>query len=181
MDRRDFLRRGGLAAGIVALSGCTGERLQEAERRSPFEGYEGIDLPVTQRLDIAAAGIERADGAEIRDTDALAAYLDDGGVSVESLEGTVDAGEPLLSLEYAAGEYAGRGLMHHLGAVAGGYAALVEAARGGEKLEASLHDGNRRKFGEYEVRRRWAEAYNDGAFAARRYADEVATTAESTV
>lgn len=183
MDRRDFLRRGALAVGAVAsLSGCTSHRLQESERKPPVVdgiGAADVDLPVRQPLGVAEEGIERGARADIADVDEFGAYLDESDVTVEHLEETTEAGEHLLSLEYVLDDRSDRGLMHHLGLVAGGYAALVADGHDGEKLEAHLLDSSSREFGAYEIRRHWAVEYNDDVLTAREYADEIAVTVET--
>lgn len=183
MHRRHLLRRAGIAtAGVTALAGCTDSKLKEAEAQPPLvEEYyheEAVDLPVSQKFEKTAAGVSKADGAEIEDADGFEAYLDEQEVDVEKLEETVVAGEPHLSLEYVdSGE---QGTLSTLGVVAGGYAALVEAGHEGEKLEAHLLDSDAREFGEYEIRRHWAEEYNEGVLTAREYANKIAVTVETT-
>lgn len=182
MKRRDAVRSG-VVAGLVALAGCTEHALQEAEREPPpFDPIPvaEFDLPVTQRLSIAEAGIERSADAEIGDLDEFAAYLDEQAIRVETLEETVAAGTSVLELEYVGEQTAEEGLMRHLGVVAGGYAALIEATHESERLEVHLLDSHGEEFGEYEIRRHWAEKYNEGEYSARRYADEIAVTAAST-
>lgn len=181
MDRRELLLQGCAVAGVVAASGCTVERLREAEREPPpFERLEkeAVDLPVPQRLAIAEEGIERAAGVELHSLEEFAEYLDEQDLRVEALDEAVEEGDPIVSLEYVAEERPDRGLMHHLGIVAGGYAALV-AANGREKLEVTLLGTRSKPFGEYEVRRKWAEAYGAGDLTAREYAAKINVTVES--
>lgn len=184
MERRELLRRAAVAVGaVVSSSGCTSHSLQESEREPRLaDGVSEaeVDLPVPQALGVAEAGIERAEAADIADIDEFEAYLADSGITVEHLEAKTEDGEHLLSLEYAAEDTPEQGLMHHLGIVAGGYAALVEAGHDGEKLEANLLDSNSREFGEYEIRRHWAAAYNADELTAREYANEVSVTVETT-
>lgn len=183
MKRRDVLRTCGALAGLGVLAGCTTHSLQEAERQPPPVeplGIEEIDLPVPQRLGIAAAAIERAADVSIDDPDGFAAYLDEQGVRVEKIEETVEAGAPLLELEYVVEETIRRGLMHHLGIVAGGYAALIDSGHESEELAVHLLDPDGTAFGEYEIRRHWAEKYNGGEYTARKYAAEIEVTAAST-
>lgn len=183
MNRRDLLRTGATAVGLATLSGCTAHRLQEAEREPPpAEAVpdEDVDLPVTEHLEVAAADIERAAGAAVGDLEELAAYLREEGIDVETLEETTEAGTPLVSLEYVVEVTAEVGLMDHMGVVAGGYAALVEAGHESETLEAHLLDPDGEAFGEYEVRRHWAEQYASGESSAREYAEEITVTAAST-
>lgn len=182
MHRRHFLRRAGIAtASVTALAGCTDSKLKEAEAQPPLvEEYyheEEVDLPVSQKFEKTAAGVSKADGAEIEDPDGFEAYLDEQGVGVEKVEETVEAGEPHLSLEYVdSGE---QGTLSTLGVVAGGYAVLVEAGHESEKLEATLLDPTHRAFGEFEIVRDWAEEYNEGAISAAKYGGLVAKTLES--
>lgn len=183
MKRRDAIRAGAAVAGLAALAGCTEYRLQEAGREPPpFEpiSEEEFDLPVTQRLAIAEEGIERTAAAEIHDSDEFAAHLEEREIHVEKLEETVAKGTKLLELEYVVEETVEEGLMHHLGVVAGGYAALIEAGHESTKLEAHLLDPDGEEYGEYEIRLRWAEKYNEGEYTARKYADEIAVTVAST-
>lgn len=182
MERRAFLARGAVVLGVVAASGCTEQRLVEAEREPPpLEGAsaEAVDLPAERRLAVAAAGIERASDEEFADLEAFETYLADADVDVEELTEEESAGERILALESAFEPSAEAGLMHHLGVVAGGYAALVAGGHGGERLETSLLDAGSRPYGEYEIRRQWATEYDEGTLTARQYAHEIAVTAES--
>lgn len=183
MKRRDAIRAGAAVAGLAALGGCTEYHLQEAGREPPpVESIreEEFDLPVSQRLALAEEGIERAAGAEIRDPDEFAARLEAQDIHVEKLEGTVVKGTALLELEYVVEETLEEGLMHHLGVVAGGYAALIEAGDERKKLDVHLLATDGEEFGEYEIRRHWAERYNEDEYTARKYADEIAVTVAST-
>lgn len=198
MNRRELLTRGGIAIGTAGLvGGCTEDALKEAEREPPFVdgsvSEEEVDLPVEQRLGVAADGIERAEGADIADLAALDTYLLEGGVAVHSIEETrdehddevvdpelgVEAHEPLVAVAYVTAERAGVGLVQHLGVVAGGYAALVAAGHDSAKLEATLLGRDERPYGLYEVRRPWASAYVADELTAREYAAEVLESAET--
>lgn len=183
MDRREFLSRAVALGVVAATSGCTARRLEEAEREPPpFSdvSVEDLDLPVRQPLGVAAAGIERTAAADVSGPDDLATVLDEAGLEVEHFAEETEEGEPILSLEYAAGETSDDGLMAHLGLVAGGYAALVDADHESEKVVATIVDADGTEYGEYEVRRHWAEEYNADELTAREYAHEVAVTVEST-
>lgn len=180
LDRRSLLSLGSVVLALP-LAGCTDSRLVEAEREPPpLEGAEseGVDLPVEGRYDVAASAIELADGASIEDLSALESYLRDQGLAVESLEESSDAG-PIVSLESPFEPGADEGVMWHMGVVAGGYAALVEAGHDAESLEATLLDGDGRGYGHYEIWRDWAEEYAAGERTAREYAGEVAVTFET--
>lgn len=180
MQRRQFLRASAVV-GAAALSGCTTERLQEAERDPPaFEPVdeEDVDLPVRQRLAVAEAAIERAASEPVEDPDEFASRLEEHGVRVEHLASERSDGEPILSLEYVATDEGET--MRHVGTVAGAYAGLVASTDEHERLDATLVDPESEPFGEYEVRRHWAEAYNDGTYTARNYAKEIAVTIAST-
>ena len=156
MERRQFLSRGGILLGVAGLSGCTEETLSEGEREPlPLADVEQeeVDLPVEQRLEVAAAGIKRATGEEFADLDEFEAYLTEEGVDVGDLSEGEEAGEPIVSLESAFEQTAEEGFMHHVGIVAGGYAALGAGGHGNEKLKASLLTDSQ-EFGKYEIRRR---------------------------
>lgn len=197
MDRREFIARGGAGVASVALvAGCTDENLSEAEREPAFVddpvAEEEADLPVEQRLGVAAEAIREADGADVGSVDALEAFLEERDVTVESLEETTDefAGEavdpeveaaehdPIVALEYVHG--ASAGLVRPLGLVAGGYARLVEAGTESRKLDATRLTEEGEEFGAFEVRTPWAEEYNAGVYTAREYAAEVLESAETT-
>lgn len=184
MDRRNFLIRGGVAIGCATLlGGCTEQRLEEAKREpeavDDFYAEEEVPLPVDQKLGIGADGVRTAEGVEIADIEALEEFLEERGFAVEKIEEEVVEHEPIVSLEYVVTETIDRGLMHHLGIVAGGYATLVAAGDESEKLEASLFQPDGKKFGEYEVRHHWAEEYNAGELSAKEYVGEVLESAKS--
>lgn len=182
MERRQFLSRGVLFLGVATLSGCTEKRLSEAEREPALlDGIEReeVDLPVEQRLEVAEKGIERAADEEFADLDEFEAYLAEADVDVEKLADEEEAGEPIVTLEAVFEQTSEEGFMHHLGIVAGGYAALVAGGHENEKLKASLLDEESQLFGEYEVRRHWAEEYNGEELTAKEYANEIAVTAKS--
>lgn len=183
MHRRTLLRRVPAVACATTLSGCTTHSLREAERDPPaFEGVreEAVDLPVRQRLAVAAAAIEGTATDDIEDLEAFASRLEAEGLSVEHLDEAESHGEPILSLESVDEPSVERGAMHHLGVVAGTYAAAVAAGEDREALEVTLLDEGAEPYGEYEVRRHWAESYDDGEYTARTYAKEVAVTLAST-
>lgn len=174
MNRRTFALRGGALVGsIVSLSGCTDSTLQEAKSQPPpvaerfDEGLLGG--PVTTRYDVAAEGIERADGADAGTTKAFEEYLKAQDIAVESVEEKEEHGTPVLSVEYAPAGPSEEGLMRSLGVVAGGYAALVDAGLDAEKLKASLLDPDGRVYGEYEIPTDYAERYNAGEITAKEY------------
>lgn len=182
MRRRALLARGGALGCSLALAGCTTDALRDAQRPPPlFEGagLESVDLPVTQPLGVAEAGIERTATAEIDSPDALAAVLRDRGLDVLDLTAAGDGEVSLVSLQYRAQGATRQGLMHQLGDVAGGYAALAAAEQAGERLTATVFDRSDEAFGAYEIRRPWAEAYLDGETTAREYADEIGITVET--
>lgn len=198
MNRRAFLFRSTAGiGGATLLAGCTEENLKQAETEPPFVGEfvaeEEADLPVTQRLASGAAGVERAEGVEISNLDAFESYLLSNEIDVRKLEETTTEYEdeeikpevgarehdPVVTLEYVVHETFEQGLMYHLGIVAGGYAALVAANHDSAKLEATLFEPDGGAFGEYSIRRRWAEEYVGGELSSRKYAGEVLRLAES--
>lgn len=178
MHRRDLLRYG-LSLGAGALSGCTDATLEAAEHAPPPAEslpYREIDLPVPQRLSVAADAIAVASDATVEDADALVDHLVDAGVAVTGFTTTVEAEEPTHQLDYAVTDLHDVGHMQRLGLVAGGYAALVRGGNGGDWLHAAILDPSGSRYGEFEIARQWAERYNDGASTARRYADEISHT-----
>lgn len=186
MQRRDFLIRGTLVVGgLSALGGCTEQSLHEAKSQPPaladVYDEEEVDLPVRGRFEVAEMATLEADGTTIEDLDGFRTYLDERGLSVESLEEAVEAGERLLRLEYAAENHVEHGSMYHLGIVAGGYAALVAGGYETEELVASLHDPGGGKYGEFRIATDLAERYLDGDLTAAEYAGAVAHTVESSV
>lgn len=185
MNRRTFLHSSGVTLGVVGfLGGCTDQTLEEAEREpsvfDDFHAEEEASLPVPQKLGIAADGLQVAGDAEVSDLDSFEAFLEEEGFEIEILEERVEDGEAIVSLEYVVSETVVQGLVHHLGIVAGGYAELVAAGHESEKLDVSLLQLDGTTFGEYEVRRRWAEEYKEGDLSAREYAGEVLEGAQST-
>lgn len=196
MNRREFLYRGSVGIGSATLvGGCTEQTLKEAENEPEFVdgpvAEEEVDLPVEQRLGVAAEGILEAEEVEIGDVDALEAFLEEQGLTVESLEEKTDefAGEevdpevavrehdPVVALEYA--DDPDSGLVRSLGLTAGGYARLVDTGTESRKLHATRLDEAGREFGSFEVRAPWAEEYNAGVLTPREYAVEVLETAET--
>lgn len=181
--RRTLLGVGGAFLGAFTSSGCTDERLTEAEHEpEPAEGVpkEDLDLPVEQRFERAEAAIERADGASFSDLEGFEGFLRDEGIDVESLTEETKGGEEVVSLESAFEHSSDGGFVRHLGTVAGGYAVLVAGGHESEKLEASLLDEDARTFGTYDIWRHWAEQYDEGELTAREYAGEIMVTAETT-
>lgn len=182
MDRRTFLSATASAGVLLATSGCLQEEIEAAEQEpAPLanRSHEEIDLPVEQRYEVAAAGIERAADAGIEPPDDLGRYLEEQDVRVETLEEAESEGDTILELEYVVEERIERGFLEQLGVVAGGYAELVAAGHESELLEASLIDAEGQKFGTYDVERTWAEEYDAGVLSAREYAAEVLSTAQS--
>lgn len=196
MNRREFLSRGGAGVvGVSLLGGCTDQNLSEAEREPAFVdepvAEEEADLPVEQRLGVAAEAIREADGADVGDVDALESFLEERDLTVESLEEKTDEFEgeeadpevevsehdPVVALEYV--HEASAGLVRPLGLVAGGYARFVEAGTESRKLHTTRLTEEGEEFGEFEVRTHWAEEYNAGAYSAREYAAEVLESAET--
>lgn len=181
MRRRTLLSHCALLCG-TATAGCTTTALEEAERPPPpLEGFgvSNVDLPVTQPLGVAAAEIERLAAATIDTPAAFAAALDAHQLTVRDLTVETHAGGETLSLHYTPSDAGDRGLMSHLGAVAGGYAALVDAGHESDPLEVTIHDATGDAFGTYESRRSWAESYLDGTTTAREYAEEIDVTVET--
>lgn len=182
MHRRTYLTRCGLALGLATgASGCTTETLQESERDPPPAepiAVEDVDLPVRQPLEVAAAAIERAGETDVRSPADLEGFLADQGLEVDRLDVDDEAGERILSLEYAAAVSDEQGLMDHLGAVAGGYAALADEDHESERVDATVLESDQ-PYGEYEVRRHWADDFNAGDLSAREYAAEIAVTVAS--
>lgn len=175
---------------MATLSGCTTETLQEAERDPPaFEAvaWEDVEFPVRQRQAVAEAAIEDAATGDVGTLDEFSDTLEEHGISVEGLVAD-ESEEEMLSLEYVAETPDERGTMHHLGVVAGTYAAAVAGSHGSNGLDVSLLDvldvglldAQSEPFGEYEVRRHWAEAYNDGELTGREYVKEITVTLAST-
>lgn len=182
MHRRHLLRRAGLAtAGVAALAGCTDANLKQAEAQPPLLEdllhEEELDLPVSQKFEKVAAGVEAAADADVESVDDFEAFLDERGISVESVDELLVEGESHLALEFE--ESGEGGVLEPVGVVAGAYAALVEAGHDSEALEATLRDPAGRTFGEFEVVRDWAERYADGEVSAAKYGGLVLDTLES--
>lgn len=183
MDRRRFLATAGATGALAATGGCIDAVVEDAEHVPPvvedrFDPAE-VDLPVHDRHDVAVDAIGRAAGAAPTDVDALEAVLAGEEIRVEAADLVEVDWVPTLELEYRVADAVERGLLDHLGLVAGAYAAVVAAGEGGERLEATLLDDAGETYGEYEVEADWAEAFDDGELSARAYADEVMVTAES--
>lgn len=203
MNRRTLLHRGGIGvAGLVALSGCTEETLEEAETRPPFLDVdaEELDLPVDQRVDVVEDGVLRAEEATIEEVDDFEGYLEELDVAVEELaeeekpiEEQLDVeredaedveeeahGEGLvLALEFVQPERLEGGVLDTIGLVAGGYAALVDAGYDAEKLEATVLDPEGSSFGSFDVLTSWADEYNEGITTARVYGSKPWMSAKS--
>lgn len=180
MNRREFLSRGALVAGTVALGGCTEHVLEEAESKPPVfdDVYDEteVDLPVPQRFEVAEEGTLQTEGTTFEDPEEFWAYLDGQGLLVETLRRTVEDGTRILELEYADEAFVDRGLTYSLGRISGGYAALVAGEHPVDELDASIHTSGGVEFGEFEIATEWAERYLDGELTAARYAGMVYDT-----
>lgn len=183
MDRRTALKSGAAVGAALALAGCTEAALEAAKSQPPELddrfSEEELDLPVEQRVEILAEGVERAADASVDDPDAFEEFLTDEGIAVEDLETETEEGEPLLSLTYVPAESADATLIATVGVVAGGYAALVESDTEYEELRVDLHEPDGRSFGEFEAFATWAEEYHAGALSAAEYGGEVLHTLQS--
>lgn len=183
MKRRTLLARGALAVGSIALGGCVERELEETESKPPLfdDVYDETkaDLGVQRKFEIAEEAALRAEGEAFDDPEALRSYLEEQDLLVEKLQGKVEDGERVLTLEYADDSLADRGLMYSLGTVSGGYAALVTRERTAEKLEASIHDSAGDTFGKFEIATDLAERYAEGEITAATYVGTVADTVKS--
>ena len=183
MDRRTYLERLTALGTVTALAGCTEQTLEDAKEPSSVfdERYdeEEVDLPVEREFDVVAEGIERAEGATFENPEGFEEYLLESGIAVESIEEKEEDGETLLELEYVREETIEEGNARSLGVVAGGYAALVRGEYDGDELKASLLDPDGQKFGEFEIKTEWAEAYDEGEKTAATYGGKVLHTLES--
>lgn len=91
MNRRDALRRGGLAlGGVLTLSGCTEQALEDAEaeppfvEESPFDPAE-VDLPIDRTHAVLEEEIKAATDADIEDVESFEEYLDEQEILVEAI------------------------------------------------------------------------------------------------
>lgn len=183
MDRRAYLERCAALGVVTVVAGCTNKTLEDAKDQPPvfddvYDESSG-DLPVEDEFDVVVEGIERAADVTLEEPAGLEAFLIDEGLEVEHLEETDHHGETILELEYVLEETISEGNGHSLGAVAGGYAALVRGEYDGDELSASILDPESRKFGEFTVQTAWAEEYNAGEKTAAVYASEVLHTLKS--
>lgn len=200
MDRRTVLHGSALVL-CGALAGCTEQTLEEAETKPPFLDIndEELRLPVTQRADVVEEGVMLADDAAIPDLESFESFLSDNGLPVERLDEVeriieekleieredVDVIEEtphgegvVLELEFVQ-EDAGGGILHPIGLIAGGFAALVEEGADAEKLDATVLDAEHRPFGSFHVLAAWAEEFNGSETTAREFGSKAWSTAKS--
>lgn len=183
MNRRTYLARYVAPGLAIALAGCTEQSLEAAKEKppwiDPYVDEEEIELPTTQKYGITAEAVERAEGETFEDPEEFEAYLEEAGLAVESLGEKEEHGETILELEYVVEEAIEEGNARSVGAVAGGYAALVRGGYDGDELEASILGPDGAKFGEFEILTERAEEYNDGEKSAATYGGEAVHTLES--
>jgi hypothetical protein len=174
--------RRGFVAGLaglgaaVACAGCAestaspGGTATPAKEQTPVQA-DRPDLPVEERWDVAADGIERAAAASVADVDAFAPAVERGGVTVKSLT----MHDAALELKAAHDPGSDEGVAHVVGHVTGSYAALVEATGSYEWLDTTL-GGPTGAYGSVQARKTWAERYLDDRWSASELGEAVLGT-----
>lgn len=183
VNRRTFLTRATLVAGTVAVSGCSARALEEMEAKPPaVDHYDetSVDLPVSQKSDVADEATRRAEGSTFGDLEALRTYFEEQELVVDTLEEVEEGGERILEAEYADERVTDRGGLYGLGVLAGGYAALLGGEYEGDRLAATIVTPEGEPFGEFEIQADLAERYREGELSAAAYAGMVADTLAST-
>lgn len=175
MTRRGLLRVAGIA-GASLLAGCTEDVGEEfpPNHEWPVSGYLP-DLPVEERSALVAEHVERTASADIRRAEDLYEGFDDYDLEIESVERDRD----VLNVEYTSTEQRSRGDLHCVAALAGAYAALVDAGYDAAALSISILDSAPSSYGVATVETEWAERYNAGELSAPEYGERVTGTIES--
>ena len=176
-SRRTVLGRGGAAlAAAVGLSGCTGDVGEELPPNEHWPTAELVpDLPVHERSDVLADGIEALSTADIGSVDEFVAALEERGVEFEAVEEVADQ----LSVEYVETDPARHGTLEVTGLVAGAYTALVASGFEARALELVFFEPDGSALGVAEVDTEWAVGYNEGALSTGEFGELVAGTIES--
>lgn len=173
--RRTILKRTIGTGALVATCGCADNANPDPGEPRPLEEMLP-DLPVEERVDVVAGGIETGFGGDLTDSAAFEEALVDAGVAVESL---LDDG-PELSVEYRADPDDG-GVLRGVGVVAGAYASLLDGTDAPGRLRATLVDREPAPFGEFRVDGEWAIAFAAGERTAEEYGVLVSDTLETIV
>ncbi|WP_247729282.1 twin-arginine translocation signal domain-containing protein [Halovivax limisalsi] len=175
-SRRRFLRAGG-AVGLTALAGCTedvGSELPE-NRAWPIAGLLP-SLPFETRADRFDARLESAAAEPIDDVNAFTEVVQNRVSRLDSIEEDRD----VLAVEYVTDVDRSDGVGHDIAAIAGAYAALIEAGYQSYALTTTIREAPSGPVGSAVVYTEWAVAYNEGRYDTGEYRELVWTTIEST-
>lgn len=170
-----MLRVGGLV-GIASLSGCTRDVAEEFPKNTKWPLSETVpDLPVLERSDVLAEGIQRTSDANVETTETFTATLKEEGIEVRAAERVRD----VLSVEYDSRVQFDEGAYHNVGIVAGAYASLVEHGYDAYALALTIHPVDASSYGSWTVDTRLARRYNAGELTASEYGELVSKTLET--
>ncbi|ELZ08466.1 hypothetical protein C479_14043 [Halovivax asiaticus JCM 14624] len=174
--RRRVLRTGAVA-GLIGLAGCTEDVGSELPPNTKWPVAELTpSLPIETRADRFDASVEAAAGADVSDVETFADVVT---VRVPRLE-SVREDRDVLSVAYVTDVDRSEGIGNHVAALAGAYAALVDAGYDAYALGTTILESPDEPIGSTVVYTDWASAYNAGRYTTAEYRELVWTTIKST-
>lgn len=176
--RRRFLRAGlGLAAAPI-VAGCTEDVGEEFPENREWPTTElAPELPVRERADVVAEGVEATADATAREPDDLPDLVGEHAPEVDLR--FVQRERDVLRVGYVDPERRSRGDLRTVGLLAGVYAALVDAGDDATALSVEILDPAPSSYGVATAESEWAERYLAGDLSAREYGELVAGTIAS--
>lgn len=176
LSRRGFVRTGGVV-GLAALAGCTEDVGSELpmNRAWPISGVVP-SLPFETRAERFDARVEEASAEAIDDVNDFTAVVQNRVSGLDSIEEDRD----VLAIEYVTDVDRTDGVGHDVAAIAGAYAALIEAGYESFALATTIREAPSGPVGSAVVYTEWAVAYNEGRYDTGEYRELVWTTIEST-
>ncbi|MFC3958549.1 hypothetical protein [Halovivax cerinus] len=176
LTRRRVLRIGAVA-GLAGLAGCTEDVGSELPPNTKWPVAELIpSLPIETRADRFDASVEAAAGADVSDVETFTEAVTIRVPRVESVREKRD----VLAVDYVTDVDRSEGIGNHVAALAGAYAALVDAGYDAYALGTTILESPDEPIGSVVVYTDWANAYTTGRYTTAEYRELVWTTIEST-